>query len=141
MASEKVNVLLIEDDDVAAEAVTRSLQKFGVNCNLEWAEDGREGLKILRGEHPDKRIGKPRIVLLDLNMPRMNGFEFLDELRSDEVLTSTVVFVLTTSDSDADRIGAYARHVAGYMIKSTVGPQFGQLCRFLTEYTSSMRLE
>lgn len=141
MTTNRLNVLLVEDDDVSAEAVERSLKKHGVDSNLVWAEDGQEALDILRGQHPTKKISRPRLILLDLNMPRMNGFEFLDALRGDKELSSSIVFVLTTSDSDADRSSAYHRHIAGYMVKSTVGPQFAQLCRLLNEYVSSVRME
>jgi CheY-like chemotaxis protein len=73
-------------------------------------------------------------VLLDLNMPRMNGFEFLRELRSDRELRRTVVFVLTTSDIQSDRMRAYEECIAGYIVKSRIGPQCSGLARFLTEY-------
>jgi CheY-like chemotaxis protein len=135
-----LNILLVEDDDVASECVVRSLRKQGVSCSLVWAEDGLVALEILRGEHPTKTIGAPRIVLLDLNMPRMNGFEFLRALRMDERLRATVVFVLTTSDADSDRTRAYHEHIAGFMVKSSVGPQFAQVARLVQDYRNSVRL-
>ena len=135
-----LNILLVEDDDVACESVTRSLRKHGVACPLIWAEDGLVALQILRGEHPTKTIGKPLIVLLDLNMPRMNGFEFLRALRMDEQLQATIVFVLTTSDADSDRTRAYHEHIAGFMVKSSVGPQFAQLARLIQDYRNSVKL-
>jgi CheY-like chemotaxis protein len=136
----KLSVLLVDDDDVAAEAVQRSMRKHGVDCPLVWAEDGLVALQILRGEHPTKAISAPLMILLDLNMPRMNGFEFLAELRADERLQHSVVFVLTTSDSDSDRSRAYHEHIAGFMVKAAVGPQFAKLARLIAEYRSSVRL-
>ncbi len=136
----KLSVLLVEDDDVASEAVERSLLRHKVDCPLVWAEDGLVALQILRGEHPTKAISAPFIILLDLNMPRMNGFEFLQALRADETLRSSVVFVLTTSDSDSDRTRAYHEHIAGFMIKSSVGPQFAQLARLIQDYNDSVTL-
>jgi CheY-like chemotaxis protein len=127
------SLLLVDDDDVAAEAVVRGLRKHSMECPIVIAEDGRTALQILRGTH-ERRIAKPLLVLLDLNMPRMNGIEFLKELRGDAALRSTVVFVLTTSGADADRARAYNECVAGYMVKSGVGPQFSGLARFLGEY-------
>jgi CheY-like chemotaxis protein len=85
-----------------------------------------------------RQISKPLLVLLDLNMPRMNGLEFLRELRLDPALKGTVVFILTTSGAEADRARAYDENVAGYMVKSAVGPQFSGLARFLTEYRSTV---
>ena len=131
------SVLLVDDDDVAAEAVVRGLRKHSIDCRVVVAEDGRAALQIMRGTH-ERRITKPYLVLLDLNMPRMNGMEFLREVRLDKDLKSTVVFVLTTSGTETDRARAYEENVAGYMVKSGVGPQFAGLARLLTEYRSSV---
>jgi CheY-like chemotaxis protein len=132
------NLLVVDDDDVAAEAVVRSMRRHAMDCPVVIAEDGMTALQILRGQHPTRRITKPHLVLLDLNMPRMNGIEFLRELRSDEYLRGTVVFVLTTSGSDADRERAYQESIAGYMVKSGLGPQLSGLARFLTEYRTAV---
>ncbi|MEP6886229.1 MAG: response regulator [Gammaproteobacteria bacterium] len=133
-------ILLVDDDDVAAEAVVRGLAKNAMHCPIAIAEDGSAALQILRGTHPTVRIVKPYLVLLDLNMPRMNGFEFLRELRKDKELRNTVVFVLTTSGSDAERASAYEENIAGYIMKSCVGPQLSGLARFLIEYRSAVLL-
>ena len=140
MPDPKPSILLVEDDDVAAESVERSLRRHGVDFPLVWAEDGAIGLQILRGEHPSKKVATPCIVLLNLNMPRMNGFEFLRELRLDKRLGRSVVFVLTTSDSDSDRSRAYHEHIAGYMVKAAVGPQFAKLARLIVDYGISVKL-
>jgi CheY-like chemotaxis protein len=134
-----ISLLLVDDDDVAAEAVLRGLRKQSMEWPITMAEDGVIALEILRGTHA-RRISKPYLVLLDLNMPRMSGVEFLQELRADASLRSTPVFVLTTSGADADRARAYEQNVAGYMVKSGVGPQFAGLARFLTEFRSVMLL-
>jgi CheY-like chemotaxis protein len=130
--------LVVDDDDVAAEAVVRGVRKHGMDCRMVIAEDGMTALQILRGKHPTRRIAKPYLVLLDLNLPRMNGIEFLRELRSDNHLRGTVVFVLTTSGSDADRARAYQEFIAGYMVKSGLGPHLSGLARFLTEYCATV---
>jgi CheY-like chemotaxis protein len=135
-----LSVLLVDDDDVAAEAVVRGLRKNAMHCPVVIAEDGRVALEVLRQAHSTRRIAKPYLVLLDINMPRMNGFEFLRALRSDEELRGTVVFVLTTSGSDRDRARAYHENIAGYMVKSGVGPQLKGLAQFLIEYRSSVLL-
>jgi CheY-like chemotaxis protein len=135
-----MNLLLVEDDDVAAEAVVRGLRRHAVSCPVTIAEDGVAALAILRGQHETKQIEKPYMVLLDLNMPRMNGFEFLRALRLDGALQGTVVFILTTSDTKVDRGRAYQECVAGYIVKSDMGPQCSGLARFLIEYRSAIRL-
>ena len=134
------SILLVDDDDVAAEAVVRGLAKNSMHCPIAVAEDGKAALQVLHGTHPTTRIAKPYLVLLDLNMPRMNGFEFLRELRMDKELRGTVVFVLTTSGSDAERARAYEENIAGYILKSAVGPQLRGLARFLEEYRSAIVL-
>lgn len=135
-----LTILLAEDDDVAAEAVVRSLQKAGLNFPVVWAEDGEQALRALRGDDPARPVPRPRVTLLDLNMPRMNGFEFLQALRADDELGDDVVFVLTTSDADTDRMRAYHEHIAGYMVKAAVGPQFSRLAQLLGLYQHVIRL-
>ncbi|HET8704891.1 MAG TPA: response regulator, partial [Pseudomonadales bacterium] len=95
---------------------------------------------ILREKHGKKWIKRPYMVLLDLNMPRMNGFEFLENVRADQRLSDTVIFVLTTSDADTDRTRAYHENIAGYMVKSSVGPQFKHLISLLDTYQHSIQL-
>ncbi|TYC94759.1 response regulator [Novosphingobium sp. BW1] len=133
-------VLIVDDDDVALEGVLRSFRRHDVSCPTLTAGDGREALAILRGEHPTKHICPPYIILLDLNMPDMDGFQFLQTLRNDPALRRSVVFVLSTSARDQDMRRAYDEHVAGYMVKSTVGPQFARLADFIRKYTGTQNL-
>ena len=135
-----IHILLVEDDDVAAEAVQRGLTKSGITFPVTLAIDGLEALEILNGIHVTKQIAKPYIILLDLNMPRMNGFDFLHELRGNLKLRESVIFVLTTSDSDTDRSKAYHENIAGYMVKSAVGPQFSKLVQLLKDYHAAISL-
>lgn len=136
----KVNILIVDDDDVAAESVVRSLRKHAMDFPVTLARDGMEALEILRNEHNELMIDKPYLILLDLNMPRMDGFEFLQEVRSDKNLHDSIIFVLTTSDADSDRTRAYHQNIAGYMVKSAVGPQFAKLANLLDNYRSTVSL-
>jgi CheY-like chemotaxis protein len=136
----ELTILLVEDDDVAAEAVVRSLGKAQLMFPVVWAEHGEQALNALRGLDPRRPVPRPRVTLLDLNMPRMNGFEFLQHLRADPDLCDDVVFVLTTSDADTDRVRAYHEHIAGYMVKAAVGPQFSRLAQLLELYHRAIRL-
>jgi len=138
--SATLTILLVEDDDVAAEAVVRSLTKSGLVFPVVWAEDGMQALQALRGADPARPVPRPRVTLLDLNMPRMNGFEFLQALRADPGLKDDVVFVLTTSDAETDRTRAYHENIAGYMVKAAVGPQFSRLAQLLASYEQAVRL-
>ena len=140
MNDDRVTVLLVEDDDVDAEAVIRSIRRSQVPVDVVWVEDGVEALEVLRDQHPSERVERPVIVLLDLNMPRMDGFEFLRALRTDPALRDLVVFVLSTSAAESDRTRAYHENIAGYLVKSSVGPQFARLARLLQTYQTAVTL-
>ncbi len=128
--TQTVSLLIVEDDDIDATALQRALHKLKLLNPLYRAKDGLEALELLRaGEIPS-----PYIILLDLNMPRMNGLEFLEELRSDPILTHAIVFVLTTSKSDEDIISAYREHVAGYLLKQRMDNDFMQVVGLLDHY-------
>jgi len=125
-----VNLLIVDDDDIDVTALKRTLQKLKLLNPLYRAKDGIEALDLLRnGEVPS-----PYIVLLDINMPRMNGLEFLEHLRADPALTHAIVFVLTTSKSDEDIIAAYREHVAGYLLKQRMDSDFMQVVGLLDHY-------
>jgi CheY-like chemotaxis protein len=134
MSSRPVHVLLIEDDEIEAEAVLRAFRRLQMEERITIASDGLEGLNILRGHHEQGPLPYPYIVLLDLNMPRMSGFEFLDVVRYDPALKRSVVFVLTTSNREEDKLAAYDRQVAGYLVKSQLGDDFARLTEMLTVY-------
>lgn len=115
--SRDVKFLLVEDDDVDIQAMRRAFRKLFIANDLIVVRNGLEALAILRGDGESPQLAPPYIVLLDLNMPKMNGIEFLDRLREDPALKTVVVFVLSTSSADLDRIAAYQRNVAGYIVK------------------------
>src|SRR5690606_24646767 len=94
MQPNEVTVLLVDDDDVDVEAVRRAFRKAKIANPVEVARDGLEALKMLRGGSPGRAVSKPYIIILDLNMPRMDGIEFLNELRTDPEHHDAVVFVL-----------------------------------------------
>ena len=131
---ETVNVLLVEDDDVAAETVRRAFLKARIVNPIHRAKDGIDALDALRGTGGRAAIDRPLIVLLDLRMPRMDGLRFLEAIRSDRALADTVVFMLTTSNEDKDRMAAYQQHVAGYVVKSELADDLGGLAELLDAY-------
>lgn len=132
--SNRVDILLVEDDIVVAEAIKRSMAKANMTNRLVVATDGVEALQILRGLHDSISIAQSFLVVLDLNLPRMNGIEFLDELRRDEDLSQSVVFVLTTSNDDFDVMDSYRENVAGYLVKSKVGQDYIKLINLLKHF-------
>jgi CheY-like chemotaxis protein len=134
MTSKPLNVLLIDDDEVDVMTVRRAFKKNGIAFTLATASDGIEGLAVLRGESEEKLPVHNRLVLLDLNMPRMNGIEFLEELRANPELKSTPVIVLTTSNEDQDKVEAYNFNVAGYILKPVTFSKFVSTVKTLKDY-------
>lgn len=113
-----INILLVEDDEVDVMNVKRAFKKNNVLNPLYVANNGLEALDMLRGKSSDNHVMPiPRIILLDLNMPKMGGIEFLRELRKDDKLKNISVFVMTTSNEDSDKVNAYNLNVAGYILK------------------------
>lgn len=129
-----INVLLVEDDEVDIMNVQRSFKKNNINNPLFVAKNGIEALAILRGKDPEQVVPTPRIILLDINMPKMGGIEFLTELRKDPELKSTCVFVMTTSNDDGDKFAAYNLNVAGYILKPLSFEGFVKSVAILNHY-------
>lgn len=130
-AYKEVTILLVDDDDIDAIGVTRALQKLRILNPVVRARDGIEGLALLRDP---KAVARPYLVLLDINMPRMNGLEMLSTLRQDPLIANAVIFVLTTSKIDEDKVEAYKQHVAGYIIKNQVEDGFLGVIGMLNNY-------
>jgi CheY-like chemotaxis protein len=126
-----LNILLVEDDDIDVMNVRRAFQRAHVTNKLFVAGNGVEALDMLRGTAIP---GDRRLVLLDLNMPRMSGIEFLREVRSDPGLRSLPVVVLTTSNDERDKVDAYDLNVAGYLLKPVTFNDFVELMAALNKY-------
>ncbi len=132
-----LNILLVEDDEVDVMNVRRAFKKNHIVNPLFVAGNGIEALDVLRGGKVPK---ERRIVLLDLNMPRMNGIEFLRELRADPELRSTTVVVLTTSNDERDKVDAYDLNVAGYLLKPVTFSNFCDVMAALNRYWALVEL-
>jgi CheY-like chemotaxis protein len=129
-----VSVLVVDDDRVDTMALQRSFRKLNMTNPMIEAHDGIEALDRLRGTNGCQKVSWPCVVLLDLNLPRMGGIEFLDELRRDPLLRRILVFVMTTSAAKEDRIRAYDRNIAGYLLKHSGGEAFLESIRALNDY-------
>ena len=127
---ERVGILLVEDDTVDVMTVKRAFKEIKVTNPLTVAANGEEALAYLR----DKKNKKPGIILLDLNLPKMNGIEFLEVAKKDEALKSIPVVVLTTSREEQDKINSFGLSVAGYMIKPVDYKQFVEVLRIINLY-------
>ena len=136
MSEKVINILLVEDDEVDVMNVKRALKKVNINNPLYVATNGIEALAMLgskNGEPPEVPVER-RLILLDLNMPKMGGIEFLQKLRSDPQLKPTPVVVMTTSNQDKDRVEAYNLNVAGYILKPVTFANFIELMATLNKY-------
>jgi CheY-like chemotaxis protein len=123
-------ILLVEDDEVDVLTVKRSLRDLRVDNELVVAGNGEEALALLR----DPKRTRPALVLLDLNMPRMNGFEFLREARDHHLLEGIPVVVLTTSRQDQDIFEGFKLNVAGYMVKPVDYRKFVEIMQAIDQY-------
>ena len=124
------HILLVEDDDIDAMTVRRTLKQLGAANPLDRASDGERALAFLR----DPANQRPGLILLDINMPRMNGIEFVAEIKRDPLLRLIPVVVLTTSVEEGDRLAAFANSVAGYMVKPVDYPQFVTIMSLIRDY-------
>lgn len=123
-------LLIVDDDDVDVMGIERALKKLRIANPVVRARDGVEALELLRSG----AVPRPYLILLDINMPRMTGIELLDVLRCDPELANSVVFVLTTSQTDAERMSAYAKHIAGYIVKGFGAESLLELVTMLDHY-------
>lgn len=135
------NLLLVDDDAVDVMTVQRSFKKNNITNPLFVASNGLEALAMLRGEGnyliiPNQR----RLILLDLNMPKMGGIEFLRELRADPELRSIPVIVLTTSNEEKDKVEAYQLNVAGYIVKPVTFSKFAEVMATLNKYWTLLEM-
>jgi CheY-like chemotaxis protein len=123
-------VLLVEDDSVDAMTVKRAFKDLNVANPLVHTLNGEEALKYLKSEESKK----PCIILLDLNMPRMNGIEFIQVIKVDDKLKKIPIVVLTTSREERDKIESFRLGVAGYMLKSIDYKKFVEIVRTISIY-------
>jgi len=130
-----VNFLIVDDDDVSIMGMKRAMKKLNLLNPTYVAKDGLEALKILNEKiEIDEKKLPPFIVTLDLSMPRMDGFEFLNTIRNDSVYQKLVVFVLTTSDAPNDVAAAYRKNIAGYIVKENAEETFSNALKMLRDY-------
>jgi CheY-like chemotaxis protein len=129
-----INVLLVDDDDGDAKSVQRAFRSASIVNPIVRAVDGVDALDILRGTNGKTKLDAPYLLLVDMNMPRMNGIELVEALRKDRDLRSGIVFMLTTSSRDEDKLAADDLNVAGYIIKQRAGEDFQRLIEMMQRY-------
>ncbi len=124
-----MDILLIEDDEIEVMKLERTLTKLQLKHTVLKAKNGEHALEILRASSK-----LPDIILLDLNMPRMSGIEFLQILKNDEILQYLPTIILTTSENRADLLKCYQTGIAGYIIKPLKYEDYQLKLRKVLEY-------
>ncbi|MEO3417324.1 response regulator [Roseovarius sp. CAU 1744] len=139
--SDKAFTLLhVEDSELDARALRRALARLGIEVDVTRAKDGIEALEFLGTSCHEPTESTQTVILLDINMPRMNGIEFLKELRANQALRHTPVFVLTTSERRSDIHNAYAHNVAGYIVKPMDSNVFHERIEMWQQFMSVIEL-
>ncbi len=129
-----MNIFLIEDNDLDVEILKRGLKRLGKSNSLIRARDGLEALQFLTNDGHRANLKHPFVILLDINMPRMNGHEFLLALRQSERLKAARVFVFTTSDSKKDVGFAYQNNASGYIVKPNSSSELNDILQSLQKF-------
>jgi CheY-like chemotaxis protein len=138
MKDKKVSFLLVEDDEVDIMNVKRAFEKNKISNPLHIVRDGLEALEILKRKPRIENY--PNVILLDLRMPKMDGIEFLKNVRADSELKKLIIIVLTTSDDDKDIVSAYDFNVAGYIVKPITFDKFLQAMATINLYWTLSKL-
>lgn len=126
-------ILLVDDDAVDVMTARRALKEAGVSNRVDTAENGEAALRHLAANEQ----ALPCLILLDLNMPKMNGIEFLTAVKKDERFRMIPVVVLTTSKGDQERLACFRWGAAGYMIKCVEFNEFVELVKTINSYWSN----
>jgi CheY-like chemotaxis protein len=127
-SSKPVTILLVEDDEIDVKALQWAFEKLKIANPLVIARDGVEAWEMLQD------LPRPYLIITDINMPRMNGIELLRKIRQSEHCHDSIVFMLTTSNDEQDKIDAYDLNVAGYMLKTDMGTSFTRAISLIDNY-------
>ena len=138
MAGPSFHILLVEDDDIDAEFILRGFRHRQDQQTITVARNGLEALELLRGALGQARPMQPHLIITDINMPQMNGLEFIQELRRDPALRQLMVFVLTGSALAVDKQAAYDSQVAGYILKGDLPTKWPMLLQLLDTYLEAV---
>jgi two-component system, response regulator len=116
---QSVEILLVEDDATDAELTLRALRKYNLANNVTWVKDGAEALDFIfrTGSHAQRGNGNPRLILLDLKLPKVDGIEVLRRVKSDERTRTIPVVMLTSSQEERDIVESYKLGVNSYLVK------------------------
>ena len=138
MARSEARILLVEDEEADVIHFQRLCKKRGIDTEVKVVDDGDDALDLLR-KHADLNA-TPYVIVTDLNMPGLSGHELIEEVRNDERLETSVIFVVSTSDLRDDIDKAYRQHVAGYIVKDETGERLEAGVAMLEHYMRAVTL-
>jgi len=127
-SSKVVTILLVEDDEIDVKALKWAFEKLKIANPVVVARDGVEAWETLQ------TLSRPYLIITDINMPRMNGIELLRKIRQSDEFRDSIVFALTTSNDEQDKIDAYHLNVAGYMLKTDMGTSFTRAIELIDNF-------
>lgn len=129
MSPDNVQILLVEDSTADAEMTLRTLRKRGIANTVEWVRNGVEALEYLfsEGRFAERPAGQPRLVLLDLKMPLMNGLQVLERMKSDPRTQAVPVVMMTSSREEGDLLASYRLGVNSYVVKPVDFQDFAEM--------------
>jgi len=130
MSQDDLKILLVEDNEVDVEVLRRSLRRLSLDLPVVNVHDGEEALALLRPANVGEAINRPYILLVDLNMPRMGGFDLLEELEGDPLMANVPIYILSTSENPMDRQRASRYSIRGYITKPLTS---SQLCEIVED--------
>jgi CheY-like chemotaxis protein len=137
---EQVEILLVEDNPTDAELTMRALRKKNLANNLVWVKDGEEALDFIycRGRYKDRVNGTPKLILLDLKLPKIDGIEVLRNLKADAGTRTVPVVMLTSSQEERDIVESYQLGVNSYIVKPVDFDKFLEMVSQVGLYWSLM---
>lgn len=137
---EKMKVLVVEDTDDDVTIIKRAMRKSEVKCDLYFARDGEEALDVLYQRNEFEDTPRPDLILLDLNLPKIDGLDVLETIKKDEKLRRIPVIVLTISDKEGDMVRAYDSGAASFMTKPVDSKDFERLIQTVQDYWRIARI-
>jgi len=128
MNYQQVDILLAEDSPADAEMTLRTLKRRGIANNIEWVRDGVEALNYLHseGRYSERTNGYPKLVLLDLKMPKMDGLQVLKQMKADPRTKTIPVVMMTSSREEGDLVRSYELGVNSYVVKPVDFTEFAE---------------
>ncbi|AAF09988.1 MULTISPECIES: response regulator [Deinococcus] len=135
-----IQFLLVEDSEPDVLLTQEVFEEEGLAGQLHVVRDGVEALDFLLRKPPYEQVPRPDVILLDINMPRMNGLELLTKLKTDPHLMTIPVFMLTTSQAEEDVLRSYQAHAASYVVKPIEFTEFQRAVQAMSRFMRSMAL-